>query len=147
MSEEYTTSMEAHERDEFLGPGGIAVLALAAGPEPPHAIPVSYGYDVTTATFYFRLASGASSEKGELDGRAATVVVSDSKEDGWRSVVARGKLEDVEREGIETETLAGLDRVDIPLVDIFNDPIRDVQFEFLRLVPEKVTGRVERSGG
>lgn len=144
MAGDSAIAMTSEERDEFLGSGATGVISLAEGDEPPHSLPVSYGYDGAEETFYFRLATGGSSAKGDLDGRAVSFVVYGDATEGWRSVVARGRLEDVERDGIETETLAGLDRVDIPLVSIFNQPIRAVEFEFYRLVPEELTGRVER---
>jgi nitroimidazol reductase NimA-like FMN-containing flavoprotein (pyridoxamine 5'-phosphate oxidase superfamily) len=135
--------MEAAERDEFLGDGGTGVLSLATGEDPPHTVPVSYGYDVTAETFYFRLAAGSDGAKGELADRSVTFVTYEKGAEKWQSVVAKGRLEDVEAEGIETETLAGLDRVEIPLIDLFERPLREVTFEFYRLVPEEFTGRVE----
>lgn len=74
--------------------------------------------------------------------RAATFVTY-GREDGWRSVVASGRLEETTEETIATETLDGLDRVDIPLVDVFDRPTRTVSFEFFRLVPGEITGRKE----
>lgn len=62
-------------------------------------------------------------------------------EDGWRSVVACGRLAPVEESGLSSELLAGLGRVEIPLVDLFEDPIRTVSFEFVRLEPDRLTGR------
>lgn len=143
MSEDSPVAMTDEERDEFLGNGGTGVLSLSAGDEPPHSVPVSYGYDVTSETFYFRLAAGADGSKGELHDRPVSFVTYGGTDEGWRSVVARGRLEDVESEGIETETLEGLDHVDIPLVDVFERPLREVSFEFYRLVPDELTGRVE----
>lgn len=135
--------MEADERDEFLGRGGVGVISLSTpGDDSPHTIPVSYGYDATETTLYFRLAVGADSRKGDLRDRAATFVTY-GREDGWRSVVASGRLEETTEETIATETLDGLDRVDIPLVDVFDRPTRTVSFEFFRLVPGEITGRKE----
>jgi len=135
--------MEADERDEFLGDGGTGVLSLAAGDEPPHTVPVSYGYDLTAETFYFRLAAGGDGGKGELADRPVTFVTYGHEDETWQSVVAKGRLEDVEAEGIETETLEGLDHVEMPLIDLFERPLREVSFEFYRLVPEEFTGRAE----
>ena len=143
MSQESPIEMTADERDEFLRNGGTGVLSLAAGDEPPHSVPVSYGYDATTETFYFRLAVGAESSRTDLDTGHVSFVTYDETDEGWRSVVARGQLEHVESEGIEIETLEGLERVDIPLVDIFEAPLREVTFRFYRLVPDELTTRVE----
>lgn len=143
MSKESPGEMDESERDSFLGRGGTGMLSLStAGDEPPRAVPVSYGYDAAETTFYFRLAHGDEESQGNLDGRAVAFVTY-GDDDGWRSVVARGRLEDIHREDIATETLDGLSRVDIPLVDIFHAPLREVAFEFYRLVPGELTSRAE----
>ncbi|MBV0924478.1 pyridoxamine 5'-phosphate oxidase family protein [Halomicroarcula limicola] len=144
MATDDSVEMERDEIDAFLGSGGTGVLSLpTTADEPPHTVPVSYGYDAETRTFYFRLSVGADSSKSDLADRPVSFVVHREEDDRWRSVVAAGRLEGVEESGIETETLDGLDRVEIPLVDIFEDPTRVVSFEFYRLVPEDLTGRVE----
>lgn len=143
MSEDSLVAMTAEERDEFLDTGGAGVLSLAAGDEPPHSVPVSYGYDRAAESFYFRLAVGADSAKGGLAGRPVSFVTYGESGDGWQSVVASGQLADVESEGIEIETLNGLGHVDIPLVDIFERSPREITFEFYRLVPEELSGRAE----
>lgn len=144
---ENSVEMETDERDEFLGHGGTGVISFSTpGEDSPHSIPVSYGYDATETTFYFRLAAGAGSEKGELNGRAVSFVTY-GREDGWWSIVVSGRLEDVAEEAIATQTLDGLDRVHIPLIDMFGRPTRTVSFEFFRLVPEKISGRKEDETG
>jgi len=140
---ETSTAMAEEERDEFLGTGGTGVLSLSTDEGSPHSVPVSYGYDSENATLYFRLAVGASHSKGELPDRAVSFVTFDRTDEDWHSVVAEGHLEDVEHEGIETETLDGFQRIDIPLIGIFDHPTREVDFEFYRLVPEELTGRVQ----
>ncbi|MDS0223371.1 pyridoxamine 5'-phosphate oxidase family protein [Haloarcula sp. S1AR25-5A] len=143
MSADSPVTMTDEERDEFLDNGGTGVLSPSAGDDPPYSVPVSYGYDVSTSTFYFRLAVGVHRSKGELEDRPVTFVTYHETDEGWHSVVANGRLEDVERERIETETLGGLEHVDMPLIDIFERPLREVSFEFYRLVPDEITGRVE----
>lgn len=139
--------MDADERDELLGRGGVGVISLSTPDEEhPHSIPISYGYDASETTLYFRLAVGPDGGKGDLSDRAVSFVAY-GQEDGWQSVVATGRLEDVADEAIATETLAGLDRVDIPLIDMFGEPTRTVSFEFFRLVPEEFTGRKEAAIG
>lgn len=146
MAEQDTVQMDADERDAFLGNGGDGVISLAAdGEMPPHSIPVSYGYDAAERTFYFRLAAESDSEKGELDARPVSFVVHGKDDGEWRSVVAKGRLEPVDDEDVATDSLAGLERVTIPLVDIFGTPSRLVAFEFYRLVPDELTSRKEAS--
>lgn len=146
MTPDNPVAMSDEERDDLLGTGGTGVLSPAAGDEPPYAVPVSYGYDATDEIFYFRLAVDADESKGELQERPVSFVTYRETDEGWQSVVARGRLEDVESEGIATETLEGLSHVDIPLVDMFERPLREVSFEFYRLAPEELTGRVEADG-
>jgi hypothetical protein len=139
-----SVEMEAAERDEFLGDGGTGVIAFSsARGDPPHSIPVSYGYDEAERTFYFRLAVGPDSAKADVLDRPVSFVTYQEVDGTWRSVVATGRLEETTDDTIATETLAGLQRVRIPLVDIFGDPPGDVPFEFYRLVPETLTGRTE----
>lgn len=135
--------MDESERDGFLGTGGTGVIAFAtATEEPPHSIPVSYGYDPIEEIFYFRLAADADSEKRAVAGRAVSLVYG-QEETGWRSVVAKGSLEKTTEESIATDTLQGLERVHISLVDVFGRPPGEVPFEFYRLVPETLTSRKE----
>ncbi|QZX99191.1 pyridoxamine 5'-phosphate oxidase family protein [Halobaculum rubrum] len=146
MSAPEAVTMDDAERDEFLGTGGVGVMSLASengADEPPHSVPVSYGYDGREETFYFRLAVGADSEKPPLTDRPVTFVTHDTVDDRWHSVVASGRLESTSDSDVATESLAGLDRVGIPLVDIFGRSTADVQFEFYRLDPDSLTGRKE----
>ena len=144
MADTDAVTMDDDERDEFLGDGGTGVVSLSTTAEDaPHSLPVSYGYDAEEDTFYFRLAVGADSEKGDLHDRPVSFVTYRSVEGTWRSVVASGRLEATTDDAIATETLDGLDRVRIPLVDIFGKPSREVEFEFYRLVPDELTGRKE----
>lgn len=145
MEEPRSVSMDSDECDSLLGVGGTGVLSFArsGSEDPPHSVPVSYGYDDSERVFYFRLAVGSDSEKDEVIDRPVTFVVYGQFDDEWRSVVAKGRLEETTEESVATESLEGLEHVHIPLVDIFGRPPRDVPFEFYRLVPEEITGRKE----
>lgn len=146
MSDADDIEMGAEERDEFLGSGGTGVLSLSTPEEqPPQAVPVSYGYDPADEVFYFRISVRHEDDPGELAGRPVTFVAYGraGEDDRWCSVVARGRLEDVDEEGIGTETLAEMERIDIPLVDVFEEPLRMVSFDFFRLDPEELTARTE----
>lgn len=140
--------MDEDERDEFLGSGGTGVLSFSTTTdEAPHTIPVSYGYDAAETTFYFRLAVAPESDKEDILDRAVSFVTYGAVDDTWLSVVASGRLERTTDEDIATETLQGVERVRIPLVDIFGKPPGEVQFEFYRLVPDNLTGRKESLTG
>lgn len=143
-----TAELPPDERDDFLGTGGTGVLSLSTPDgDPPHALPVSFGYDAVETAFYFRLATGGDSEKGTLDGRAVTFVTHGEREGVHCSVVAQGRLASTTDEDIATEALAGLDRVHIPYVDVFGKPTAEVSFSFVRLDPTTLTTRRESSTG
>lgn len=146
MTDSDAVAMDDDERDAFLGSGGTGVLSFSTDGEAPHSVPVSYGYDATDAAFYFRLAVGPDREKTSfLDRPVSFVTYGD--EDDWKSVVATGRLEETDDDAIATETLAGLDRVEIPLVDIFGDRPADTAFGFYRLAPDSLTARRESPTG
>lgn len=142
MSDGDSKTMDEDERNEFLGNGGTGVISLSAGEEAPYSTPVSYGYDATESVFYFRLANERSGARGDLSGRDISFVTY-GNDDGWKSVVATGQLEQTTEESVATESLQGLERVHIPLIDIFGKPPREVAFEFYRLVPDELTTRAE----
>ncbi|WP_248515759.1 pyridoxamine 5'-phosphate oxidase family protein [Salinarchaeum laminariae] len=133
--------MTAEDRSAVLGTGGVGVLSLSTdGSDAPHAVPVSYGFDPVEEVFYFRLSTRPGSTKGEVDGRSASVVVHGDDGDGHWSVVARGTLVSTDEASVSNESLAGLDRVNIPLVDAFDAPIEEITFAFVRLDPDSLTG-------
>lgn len=146
MSTDEAVELGDEERDAFLGTGGTGVLSLSTPePESPHSVPVSYGYDASAETFYFRLSVGPDSEKGDLADRPVTFVAYGQVDDDWQSVVAHGRLEATTEESIATETLEGFSQAHIPYVDIFGQPSRTVSFEFYRLVPDEMGARQESS--
>lgn len=146
MSDTESMAMDADERDAFLGTGGTGVISFPSpGDEPPHSVPISYGYDRSETTFYVRLAVGPDSDKGDVAGRPVTFVLYGQRDEDWRSVIVKGRLEETTEASAATESLEGLQHVHIPLVDIFGQPVKDVSFEFYRLVPDEMTSRKESS--
>lgn len=144
MSDTESTAMDADERDAFLATGGTGVISFPSPDgESPHSVPVSYGYDGSETAFYFRLAVGPDSDKGEVAGRHVTFVTYGQEDDKWQSVVVKGQLEETTEASVATESLEGLQQVHIPLVDIFGRPVKDVSFGFYRLVPDEMTSRKE----
>lgn len=145
MVSDAPVDMTAEDRAAVLDTGGVGVLSLSDREStPPHAVPVSYGFDAAEEVFYFRLSVGPSSAKGDVEDRSASFVVHGEDEDGSWSVVAQGTLVSTDEDSISTESLEGLDRVDIPLVDAFDAPVDEISFAFVRLDPESLTGlRVE----
>ncbi|MFB6282811.1 MAG: pyridoxamine 5'-phosphate oxidase family protein [Halobacteria archaeon] len=154
MSDMDHLKMEEDEVDEFLGVGGVGVISFSTSRgEPPHTIPVSYGYDSLERKFYFRLEVDPESRKKEVFDQQvdefvdekvhASFVTVNETENGWRSVVAHGKLVEVGKSG-DTESLQAFERVDLPLMDMFGKPSREVDFRFYRLEPDELTGYREK---
>lgn len=135
--------MTPDEVDGFLGRGGTGVLSFdTPGDRPPYSLPVSYGYDAEAGAFHFRLSFGPESGKPDLDDEPAiSLVVYRETEDGWRSAVATGSLEPVDEVDVASGVLEELRRVRIPMVDAFDTDPRSLTFEFVRLDPERLTGR------
>ncbi|WP_254547065.1 pyridoxamine 5'-phosphate oxidase family protein [Halomarina pelagica] len=136
--------MTGGELDEFLGRGGTGVLSFAtAEDEPPFSLPVSYGYYADAGTFYYRLAFPPSGGKEDVIDRPASFVAHGRTDEGWRSAVATGTLEEVTNAPHESVAVQGMWAVQIPRVDIFDRPPEDITFRQFRLVPDTLTGRKE----
>jgi nitroimidazol reductase NimA-like FMN-containing flavoprotein (pyridoxamine 5'-phosphate oxidase superfamily) len=133
--------MDDREVNAFLGNEGTGVLALARDDE-SYAIPVSYGYDREEGTFYLRLAFHTDSRKREYIGpsRPVTFVVNRETEEGWRSVVARGRLRETGEAAIDSSVVEAIRRVNIPFFTVFDRPARELDFELFRLAPDELTG-------
>ncbi|MDG5820541.1 pyridoxamine 5'-phosphate oxidase family protein [Natronococcus sp. A-GB7] len=136
--------LSADEIGEFLGRGGIGVISFATGAdEPPVSIPVSYGYNPNEGALYYRLSMPKEGRKAELVDRSVSFVTHRNTDDGWRSVVASGELEEITDAPFDPGDLHGMWAVEIPLVDVFERPPKEVRFRFFRLEPETMTGRKE----
>ncbi len=134
------------ERREFLGAGGTGVLSFSTPEgEPPASLPVSYGYYEGTDCFYLRLSFPPGSGKEAVIDEPVSLVVYEETADGWRSVVATGRLEELADLPHESMAIQGMWAVDIPTVDVFDRPRSEIEFHDFRLVPETVTGRKEVS--
>ncbi|MCU4751187.1 pyridoxamine 5'-phosphate oxidase family protein [Halobacteria archaeon AArc-curdl1] len=133
------------EIDSVLGTGGVGVLSFAtdAG-KPPFSIPVSYGFYPEDDSFYFHLAFPRDdSTKAELLTNPVTFVVHTHPEEGWRSVVASGTLEEIDESPYESMAVQGMWGVEIPEVEVFERPRDEITFRDFRLVPDTLTGRKE----
>lgn len=147
MDDTRSVRMDEESRDEFLGGGGTGVISFAPdeADTAPYSVPVSYGYDAETGTFYFRLAVGPDVEKADfVERRTPVSFVAYGTVDGqWRSVVVTGRLEAVGEAAIDSEVVEGMRRVEIPLVDVFERHPREVEFGFFRLDPDDISGKRE----
>lgn len=136
--------MSEEEVNEFLEDGGTGVLSFSTDPErSPYSLPVSYGYDADAEQFYYRLAFPPNSGKEDVVDRPVSFVVHSRTDDGWRSVIATGTLQEVTDMPYDSSAVQRMWAVEIPFVDIFDRPREDVTFRQFRLVPDTLTGRKE----
>jgi hypothetical protein len=146
MTDPRSIEMDDEERNEFLGAGGTGVVSFPTdADDAPYSLPVSYGYDEADGDFYLRLAFGPETEKDDVVGDRAPVsfVVYDQTDEGWRSVVATGRLEEVTEAAIDSDVVQAMRRVHIPLVDVFGRHPRELTFRFFRLSTTDLSGRKE----
>lgn len=136
--------MSEEEVNSFLGNGGTGILSFSTTiDESPYSLPVSYGYDAGAAQFYYRLSFLPNSGKEDVIDRPVSFIVHTHTDDGWRSVIATGTLQQVTDMPYDSSAVQGMWAVNIPFVDVFDRPREDVTFRQFRLVPDKLTGRKE----
>ncbi len=132
------------ERNAFLGDGGVGVLSFGTDADaPPSSLPVSYGYAAETEQFYFRLSFPPETSKTDVLENPVSFVVFGEEDGGWKSVVATGRLQELSSLPSESAAVQGMWAVDIPTVEIFDQPREDISFHDFRLATESITGRKE----
>lgn len=144
MSLAQETEMSASEIDGFLSDNETGVLSLARENE-PYAIPISYGYDADSKTFYMRLVSTPESEKREFlsSSPQTRLVVYDENDAGtrYRSVVAIGDLEPVDPEDLSVEDIEQYGEAHRPLFEIWGAGKDDLDIKLYKLQPTEISGR------
>lgn len=140
--------MADEELNEFLGIGGTGVISFStAASDPPFSLPVSYGYYAESESLYFRLAFPPESGKEGLLDDPVSFVTYEETDEGYRSVVATGRLEEVADLPYDSATAQRMWGIEIPVVDIFERPPEDVAFRHFHLAPDRLTGRKEVESG
>lgn len=145
------TEMAPSEVDDFLGDRETGVLSLARE-ESPYSIPISYGYDADSRTFYLRLVSTPESDKRAfLDSspEARLVVYDDEGETVYRSVVASGRLESIAPEELSVDQIEQYGSARRPLFEIWGIEKDDLEIELYEFQPTELSGRrttVDREG-
>lgn len=153
MGNPVTHSMDDEAIRTFLDGQRTGVLSLAEGSD-AYAVPVSFTFDEASEAFYFRLGYGPDSLKREyVDATDRTTFVVHGETDaGWRSVLARGPLEELDtsaerharypRGTDRPEVQRAVRDLEIPFYQVFEDP-DDVEFTLVRLAADEITGVVE----
>lgn len=147
MEDIRSVRMTDEERDEFLGRGGTGTISVdTPDDDPPYSRPVSYGYDAATGNFYFRFAVGPE-DTGKTDivdgGSVVSFVTHNQTDDGWRSVVATGRLEEITKSALDPAVADAMQRVTVPFVDVYDSHPLTLEFRFFRLAPDECSGKQE----
>ena len=144
MSLAQETEMSASEIDDFLSDNETGVLSLARSNE-PYAIPISYGYDADSRTFYMRLVSTPDSEKREFHSSSPVtrLVVYNENNAGtrYRSVVAIGDLEAVDPGELSVDDIEQYGETRRPLFEIWGAGKDDLDIQLYKLQPTELSGR------
>lgn len=137
------TEMTAEEVEAFLSAHETGVLSLADGDE-PYAVPVSYGYDADTESFYFRLVSTAGSEKRRFlvdEPRVRFVVYEDQDGETYRSVVAGGTLSEIDPATLSVDQIEQYGEAKRPLFEIWGESRAELDIQLFELDASELTGR------
>ncbi|MDH5019777.1 pyridoxamine 5'-phosphate oxidase family protein [Halobacterium rubrum] len=142
MALEQQTEMSRAETDSVLARNETGVLSLARDDE-PYAIPISYGYDAETRTFFLRLVSTPESEKREFlsSSPAVRLVVSEESEPEYRSVVAQGTLREVSTDEMTVERIEQFGDAKRPLFEVWGESKTDLRIQLYELDADDVSGR------
>lgn len=142
MALDHQTELSPPEIDAFLGRNETAVVALAREDE-PYAIPISYGYDADQRVFFLRLVSTPESEKRRFlaSSPRARLVVYESDDDVYRSVVASGRLEEIPREELTVEHVEQYGDTKRPLFEIWGESRKELDVQLYTFDPDELNGR------
>lgn len=142
MTLDQETELSPAETDALLARHETGVLSLARDDE-PYAIPVSYGYDADARRVYLRLVTTPDSEKRRflVDAPRASLVVYERDDDGYRSVVATGRLSEVERDDLTVEHVEQYGDAKRPLFEMWDESRPHLDVTLYRFDPDDLGGR------
>ncbi|MFA9517399.1 pyridoxamine 5'-phosphate oxidase family protein [Halopenitus sp. H-Gu1] len=142
MTLDSETELSTEETDSILGSHETGVLSLARENE-PYSIPISYGYDAEKRRFYLRLVSTPQSEKRQFlaSSPSARLVVYETDEPIYWSVVAVGALREVDRDELTVEHVAQYGDAKRPLFEIWGESRPDMDVQLYQLDPTELSGR------
>jgi nitroimidazol reductase NimA-like FMN-containing flavoprotein (pyridoxamine 5'-phosphate oxidase superfamily) len=142
MTVEQQTAMTDAETDALLDRHETGVLALARADE-PYAVPISYGYDADTRQFCMRLVSTPDGEKRRFltDSPTVRFVVYEEGETTYRSVVATGRLEALDRASLTPDHVERFGAARRPLFEMWDEAKPDLDIQLYELAPDELSGR------
>lgn len=144
MTRQVATAMDAIEISDFLRDQGTGVLALAKKSD-AYAIPVSFFYHEDEQCVYLRLGHTPGSQKRRYADATdhATLVVYDDTEEGWKSVVIEGRIEETAGNTLDAALEERGEELDIPYVRIFERPTDEIEFHTVRIDITSIKGMIE----
>lgn len=138
------TEMTPAETDAFLGEHETGVLSMADDDD-PYATPISYGYDGSSQSFYFRLVSTPESQKHRfLEGtpQAEFVVYGDTESgDVYHSVVAAGTLKEIDPAELSVEQIKQYGDAERPLFEIWGESRAELNIRLYEFETTELSGR------
>lgn len=145
------TDMDAIEIADFLATQETGILSLANGDD-GYGIPVSFAYDDADEDgphVYFRLGYAPGSQKRRFVDASDRVsfTVYDRTDEGWKSVVARGRLEEVSARTLDAIVAEAVHGLDIPYFSVHDRPVKELHLTLTRLDVADLTGIVEGGRG
>ncbi|MCL7417650.1 MAG: pyridoxamine 5'-phosphate oxidase family protein [Halalkalicoccus sp.] len=135
------TEMEREEAEVFLRDQGVGVLSLANEGE-AYGVPVSFGYDGEDRLYFVFLRVGEESRKEAFAAateRASFTVYDVESKHAWRSVIASGRIREVDDDEWETVRDSIDDNAWYPSLFSEAEPMRDIQGWVLEI--EEITGQ------
>ena len=154
MTRSTASALDQAGIDSFLATQSTGTLSLAKEND-SYAVPVAYTYAPEDRDIYFRLGYAPDSRKREYIEATndATFVVASETDEGWTSVVARGRVshvntvEDLAQHRMPGESESPADReLRIPFYHVFEAP-SEMLFALVRMDVTELTGVVEASAG
>jgi len=142
MTVEQQTVMTGEEIDALLGRHETGVLSLAREDE-PYAMPISYGYDAGSRRFCMRLVSTPDSEKRRFltDSPKVRFVVYEESGTTYRSVIAVGRLERLQRSELTPDHVERYGAAKRPLFEMWGESKTELDVDLYELPSEGLSGR------
>lgn len=133
--------MDATEIAAFLDERDTGVLSLADGDD-AYAIPVSFAAD--DGDLYFRLGYAPGSQKRRFVDATdhATFVTYEPTAEGWKSVVAGGRLETLSADSLDTVVQESVRDLDVPYYQVQDRPVDELDQRIVRLDVDRLSGIV-----
>lgn len=148
MAGRQRTEMDAIEIADFLDTQQTGVLSLARDND-SYCIPVSFLFNEKEHAVYLRLGYGRSSTKRQFVDAVdrATFLSYARTDDGWKSVMARGKLEAISEGELDSQQAEFVRNLKIPYFRVHSQSTEDLQFDIVRINVTELTGIASGGNG